>query len=425
MKDNKDKVINLSKVNESLTSPTFEESYHKDIVPYGKPEHLYDAYAPNGAYPDKLLALYYQSSLHAALIDGITFRVTGGGVEYSDEESKTFGDNINGDETVNDISSKLEMDKRIFGGYASFVTFSRDFSKIKNVKHVPFDKLRMVKYEMDDDNVVKQKHIYYSMNWIGTKRPKKYKYEVLDFNKIKLFRDRYESLLNSESTPENLKSLSELANRPHTFIYYNINYTAGRDYYPLPSYVGAINDIDAYQQASVYFNNVLKKGMNSDGMLLIPGDSKTEQFQDEAELLKQQYAGNLNAGELMIAGYTSEEDKPEYVTFSMKGSDGRLEQIVNTTSQNILTTHKITSPLLVGIKTAGQLGGSTELKEAEKIFYENVIKPAQIALGRYWNRIFEYNNLEQIYFKNIEIINSEDNSEINSDNNNDNLNKKI
>ena len=46
-------------------------------------------------------------------------------------------------------------------------------------------------------------------------------------------------------------------------------------------------------------------------------------------------------------------------------------------TQKILTSHRITSPMLVGIKTEGQLGGRTEMLEAMALFQENVIKPKQ------------------------------------------------
>ena len=45
--------------------------------------------------------------------------------------------------------------------------------------------------------------------------------------------------------------------------------------------------------------------------------------------------------------------------------------------QKILTAHRIVSPMLLGIRTEGQLGGRTELLEAQALFLKNVIEPKQ------------------------------------------------
>jgi hypothetical protein len=45
--------------------------------------------------------------------------------------------------------------------------------------------------------------------------------------------------------------------------------------------------------------------------------------------------------------------------------------------QTILTSHRITSPMILGIKTAGQLGGRNEMLDAYDLFLETVVKPIQ------------------------------------------------
>lgn len=395
--------VKLSEANASLISPNFKEKYNKEIIPYGEVENYNGVYAPNGAYPDKLLALYYNSPLHKGLIDGKVFQITGGGVD-TDDSTENFLSKLNDGAGLIDFSSKLQLDLEIFNGFASFITLSKDFSKIISVQHAPYDKIRACKYEEDDDGLIKVKHYYFSNDWLGSKRPMKRKYESFNTNKIKKLKETYYKALESKDE-DSIKVLTNLSKRNHTFIYVYNNYTAGRDYYPLPSYVAAINDIDAYSQISVYMKNALKKGMNSDGMLLIPGDSKTEEFEEEAEKIKSQYAGSVNTGELMITGFNDDSDKPEYIDFGSHDQDGRLEQIIGQTTTNILSAHNITSPLLVGIKTPGQLGGSTEIEESRDIFYNNVIKPKQIKLSNYINNILDYMSLTKIKFNKLENIN--------------------
>ena len=55
--------------------------------------------------------------------------------------------------------------------------------------------------------------------------------------------------------------------------------------------------------------------------------------------------------------------------------------------QNILSGHKITNPLLVGIKTPGQLGGTQELQTSFSIYNSQVINPLKSQLLESFNMI--------------------------------------
>ena len=45
--------------------------------------------------------------------------------------------------------------------------------------------------------------------------------------------------------------------------------------------------------------------------------------------------------------------------------------------QTILTAHRITSPMILGIKTEGQLGGRSEILDSYQLFLQTVIIPIQ------------------------------------------------
>ena len=59
--------------------------------------------------------------------------------------------------------------------------------------------------------------------------------------------------------------------------------------------------------------------------------------------------------------------------------------------QQILTAHRITSPMLLGIKTEGQLGGRSELIDARILFEHNVIEPIQQEILRQLEGILQIN----------------------------------
>ena len=59
--------------------------------------------------------------------------------------------------------------------------------------------------------------------------------------------------------------------------------------------------------------------------------------------------------------------------------------------QKILTAHRITSPMILGIKTPGQLGGREEVIDAYLLLLNTVIKPMQQTILDIFQLIFDIN----------------------------------
>jgi hypothetical protein len=62
----------------------------------------------------------------------------------------------------------------------------------------------------------------------------------------------------------------------------------------------------------------------------------------------------------------------------------------NLIQQEIFACHQVTSPSLFGIKTEGQLGGSTEIRDAYKIFANTYVNERQQAIEEVFNQLFNY-----------------------------------
>ena len=67
--------------------------------------------------------------------------------------------------------------------------------------------------------------------------------------------------------------------------------------------------------------------------------------------------------------------------------------------QNLLTANRLTSPMLLGIKTPGQLGGTNEINEAFELYYNQVIGKLQNRVLFTFNKILKINGAEQIQFE--------------------------
>jgi hypothetical protein len=64
-------------------------------------------------------------------------------------------------------------------------------------------------------------------------------------------------------------------------------------------------------------------------------------------------------------------------------------------TQKILTAHRITSPMILGIKTAGQLGGREEIIDAYLLLVNTVIRPYQQEILSVFEELLEQKYPEQ------------------------------
>ena len=117
----------------------------------------------------------------------------------------------------------------------------------------------------------------------------------------------------------------------------------------------------------------------------------TEDVENVEAMLRANYGGSENAGALLYMDVDSPENKPDITPIPQNGADGYYTSINDMSVQQILTAHRITSPMLLGIKTEGQLGGRSELIDARILFEHNVIEPIQQNILRQLEGILQVN----------------------------------
>ena len=88
------------------------------------------------------------------------------------------------------------------------------------------------------------------------------------------------------------------------------------------------------------------------------------------------------------------DQQPDITPIPQNGADGYYTSVNEMVVQKILTAHKITSPMLLGIKTSGQLGGRTELIDAYTHFLTTVIQPLQQEILDVFTYLFNTNGVD-------------------------------
>ncbi len=321
---------------EAFNLPQIIESKTKDWVLFGA----------DNKFPDKLIDMYNNSAMHKTALESIIAGLTGRGI-------KVYGDTVVNaqQETFNEVYDKVATDFAIHGGYALNCIWNKGADKIVELYHLPFDRIRSGKMNPDTDTV---DYYYYSTDWSNTR---------------KIIPTPYRAFDPTDNKKENASQ-----------ILYFKDYTPGDEYYPLPTYSGALNDIELDIRISRFHNSNISNGLApSMAIQFRNGEPTEDERQQIYKDIKDTFAGQDNAGRFWIT--FSEPGTEPIFTPIQAANDTYYTTLEQRISSRILTGHRITSPLLLGIRDGGGLGSNTdEIKMAYSHYLGTVIVPKQQVL---------------------------------------------
>jgi len=344
MEDNK--TLNQVKIFsfEAMDLPVFKEVRGKDWVSFGE----------DNMYPQKLIELAQTSAIHSTAIESKIDATFGEGLrEIGDRPVNSKG------QTFNDVYKRIAYDMVMFNGYCLNVIWNRAGDSISEIYHIPLANVRSGK--MDDQDVVNE--YWYSSNWNNTR-----KYKPIS----------YRAFSTTDNRGDNASQ-----------IFYHYDYNPGSELYPMANYIGAINDIELDARISRFHNANISNGLSPSLFINMPNGEPTDA--EKRQLFRDimaSYSGEDNAGRLMLTFSEGPELAPQIQTIEAANDDYYiiLEQRI---TSRILTAHRITSPLLVGIRDTGTGLGSNsdEIEVAYTHFLSTVIEPIQKGLNKSFQKI--------------------------------------
>lgn len=377
--------------------PEFKAVRNKEWVPYGD--------KGSNDYPEKLIEYFNSSALHGAIVRSKIMQVTGNGFTWDKSDPKSdqcaqFLDNYNSDEDVNEVLAKVANDYEIFGGYALLVTWTNNWTRIGSVKHVDFSKVRAAKV----NDLGEIPGYYYAFDW-STQRPKTV--FIPAFNETTAQANR--SAWNYAKKNSDVKELEKIITGDTTQILVYAPYASGTFYYPLPLYVNALSSIQSDIQSDTYSLNSFNNGLSADYIVTMFGNLTNDQKRDEANKFLKRHTAANRAGQPIIAFAKDKDTAMKVDNISGNKEDKRFTTINENVMQKILSGHRITSPMLMGIKTAGSLGGAQEIQTSYDIMYATVIKPDQLVITKTFNKIQKINELPLLSIEKLNILDNTSN----------------
>ena len=304
------------------------------------------SYGEANAFPQYLIELYNESPIHGALVNSISYMIAGREMTASTTQAVNEIKRLSIDKIVNPTA----LDLKLHGGFYWEVIWSMDRTTIAQVNHLPFENCRLACSD-EDDSIT---GVWYSRDWSDMRKKKNVP------NYIPMFNEDHKDALPKQVL----------------FVHHMM---VGSEYYPKPDYVGAINEIEKMRQLSEYQVNLILNGFFPS---LIASFNNGIPSLEEQHMIKNQLTASIqgaeNAGKVLTF-FNEERDRGvEFTPFPVSDMDKQFTTLVDQAVESILVSHRVTSPLLFGVRDGGGLGSNTdEMKTALRIFSRQVIDPFQ------------------------------------------------
>ena len=360
----KDNIISINLGAE--TSPQVAEVHGENFIEYGTENW-------RNLYPQFLIDLYYNSSTNAAIINATAEMISAQDVVIDDEDEhsletvtklKLFMEYANSHESLHEVIKKLAFDFKLQGGFALNIVWSKDRTEIAEIYHIPVEKIRAEK----PDAMGKVCGYYVSSDWGNVRENKPHR--VAAFNA----KDR------------------TCANQ----ILYTGTYSPNMNAYYVPDYLAGNNWSLIDQKVSEFHLNNIKNGFSGSYFISFANGVPTqeERFQIE-QSLTDKFTGSQNAGKFILTFSDDKTRTPEITPVSVADQDKLFLSLQELLVQNILTAHRVTSPMLMGIKNDSGLGSNVdELNSAANFYLNTVVKPFQEHIIKTLKKIFKVNQID-------------------------------
>ena len=360
----KDNIININL--ETSTAPVVQEVRGKEWIEYGTDDW-------KNLYPQFLIDLYYSSSISAAIINATAEMIAGENLIIEDEDDRdteariklqNFMNRANGNESLHEVLKKVAFDFKLQGAFALNIVWSKDRTQIAEIYHVGVEKIRCAR----PDEFGKTKGYYISADW-GNTRINKPKY-VPAFN-------------TNDRTSANQ-------------IMYAGLYSPNMNSYFTPDYVSCNNWALIDSRVSEFHLNNISAGFSGSFMVNFANGIPTQEERLQIEQsLTDKFTSQNNAGKFVLTFSDDNTRTPQIQAISPSDLDKQYIALQELLTQNILSGHRVTSPMLMGIKNETGLGSNVdELNSAANFYLNSVVKPFQDQIVKQLRKIFQVNNMD-------------------------------
>jgi hypothetical protein len=351
--------VNLS----SYTTPVVKEQRGKEWVSYGDSNN----------YFQYLIDRYNGSATNNAIINGIAELIYGKGLDATDSSKKPDQYAKMKSLFSKDCMRKVTADFKMMGQCAFQVIYSKDHQQITEVYHMPVESLRAEKCNDEGD----VEAYYYAKDWGAVE--------------------------NKKETPIRIPAFG--FSQEGIEILYIRPYRAGFYYYSPVDYQGGLPYAELEEEVANYHLNNIKNGMSPSMLINFNNGVPTEEERYLIESrIGEKFSGTSNAGKFILAFNDNKEMAADITPVQLSDASDQYQFLADESMRKLMVAHRVTSPMLLGIKDQSGLGNNAEeLKTASTLFDNTVIRPMQETILDGVDKILAYNDISlNLYFKTLQ-----------------------
>ena len=266
------------------------------------------------------------STTTSACVEGIADLIFGKGLYSKNEAFKAILPKL----IPQEESKRVAFDLKLYGNGAYQVYWNKEHTKVIKFYHVPVQNLRAEKIYSNP----RIENYFYCTDWKDQKA-QKHKQKIPVFG----------------TSNENVEIL------------YIKNYSPGHYYYSLPDWIASLQF--AYVEAdlsNLHLNNIANGFMPVVMVNFNNGVPAPEERQVTENMIEDKFTGSRNAGRFMLSFNDDPALKPTIDVIQTDNLHEKYQYVADYAQDRILVAHRVTSPLLFGIRTANN-GFSSQSEE--------------------------------------------------------------
>ena len=329
------------------------------------------AYGEDNDYFQYLIDRYNGSPTANASINGISEMIYGKGLDAVDDDASPEAVEEMKELLKKDCVRKVCFDFKMMGQAAVQIIYSKDRSRIVQVEHMPVETIRA---EKTVNGVVKA--YYYHPKWSDLKRT------------------------------DNPKRISAFGCSDDGIeLMYIRPYKAGFYYYSPVDYQGGLPYSELEEEIANFHISNIQNGLSPSMLINFNNGTPEKEQRDEIErAIYEKFSGSSNAGRFILAFNDSKELSATVEPIILNDAHKQYQFLSDESMRKVMVSHRIVSPMLVGIKDNTGLGNNAQELETASLLMDNtVIRPMQVTILDEFEKILEYNEIElELYFKTLQ-----------------------
>ena len=351
------RLINMA----SYVSPKISENTRLSWVEYGDDNNFFQY----------LIDRYNGSPTNNAIVTGIVDMIFGKGVDAANSSDNPSG-YLELRKLIKDEQLKRAVNDFYMLGNAAFqVIYTADKSKIAEVYHFPVETLRAEKCNQEGE----VEAYYYAYDW---------------------------AKVRNKSQAERIPAFGFGAAGEKIEILYIRPYRSGSYYYSPVDYQGGLPYAELEEEIANYHINNIKNGLAPSMIINFNNGIPPQEEQDNIDFaIRQKWSGTSNSGKFILAFNDDANKAATIEPVTLTDAHQQYEFLSKEATQKLIIAHRVTSPMLLGVKEDTGLGNNAEeIKNAYTLFENIVIKPKQEQVLMGIDKILSYNNINlDLYFK--------------------------